>query len=152
MSLVRKKFYTPARKSQEKHLKQFLDDIFYPVGWDQWGLLPKVFTSFRETVASMWSDEKSFYIELEVPGMNEKDLEISLENRTLAITGKNSLAIKKDQNYIIYEGRLEEFVRTFVLPSDVDVDNVKATVSNGLLSIELPKVVKFSSVKKIKIL
>ena len=77
---------------------------------------------------------------LELPGVNQKDVEISLVGDSLTIRGERR---REDQvgeeNYYRVERSYGPFTRTLLLPSIVDVDRIKAVYKNGLLEIRLPK-------------
>ncbi len=91
----------------------------------------------------------------EVPGIDEKDLDITVTDHSLTIKGKKENAITKDiaNRFQSIERSYGSFERTIILPAKVDVDKVHATMNNGVLTIMLPK--KTGSVqpegKKVKI-
>jgi HSP20 family protein len=90
----------------------------------------------------------SYILEAELPGYDEKDLEIHLDNRTLIIesrkeedSGKNEARDHsgEDGRYYIRERRKTAFSRSFKLPEDADQDNITANFKNGLLCLEIKK-------------
>ena len=84
--------------------------------------------------------ETSYEIELAVPGMNRDDLKINLENDILTISSENkSDKEEKTEDYMRREFSYKSFSRSFSLPDTVDSEKIKATHSNGILKLELPK-------------
>src|SRR6266446_5648208 len=85
--------------------------------------------------------ETGFTIHADVPGFGEKDLEVRVAPRSLCITGKRQeLSDQKEGTTIYSERRSKHIFRVVGLPSEIDPDRVNATVSGGLLEIELLKV------------
>ncbi|WP_058323750.1 Hsp20/alpha crystallin family protein [Sinorhizobium sp. GL28] len=84
--------------------------------------------------------EKNYEITAELPGMEEKDVEISVSNGTLTIRGeKQEAKEEKEKEYVLSERRFGSFRRTFKIPEDVKTDDVAATFSKGVLTLTLPK-------------
>ena len=76
----------------------------------------------------------------ELPGFQEKDIEIQMEGGVLTLRGeRRSEAEKEGKTYHRMERSYGQFVRSFTLPNNVDRENIKANFHNGLLEIELPK-------------
>ena len=85
-------------------------------------------------------DERNITVEAELPGMDKKDVDISLQNNMLILQGeKNFEDEQKQENYQRIERSYGAFYRTIPLSSSVDEDNVKASFKNGILTITLPK-------------
>ncbi|MGD9034796.1 MAG: Hsp20/alpha crystallin family protein [Desulfobacteraceae bacterium] len=94
---------------------------------------------------------KEIVVKAEIPGMEAKDIDISLNGRVLTLKGeKKSEQEEKEENYHRVERRYGSFSRSFELPSEVDSAKVKATYKDGVLKLNLPKT-KEQSVKKIEI-
>lgn len=84
--------------------------------------------------------EKEYEIEAEIPGMDEKNLEVSLANGVLTIKGeKKEETEEKRKNYYLSERRYGSFQRCFQVPDGVDGDKIEATFSKGVLKVKLPK-------------
>jgi len=99
----------------------------------------------------MSETEKEIVINAEVPGMDAKDIDISLNGRILTIKGERKQEKEeKEKNYHRVERKYGAFSRSFELPTDVDADKVKASYKNGVLNLNLPKT-KEQSVKKIEV-
>ena len=87
--------------------------------------------------------EKYYQIKVELPGLKEDDVELFIEDGYMVIKGERLDEQKKEENaYIVHESHYGSFYRSFPLPKDVDMDKVsKASLKDGLLSIDLPKLV-----------
>ncbi|MGA7792933.1 MAG: Hsp20 family protein [Candidatus Acidiferrales bacterium] len=76
-----------------------------------------------------------------VPGFGEKELEVRVAPRSICITGKREeVAEQGDENGVSAERRASQIFRTLELPSEIDPDQVKASLSDGILEIQLVKV------------
>lgn len=84
--------------------------------------------------------EKSYEITAELPGMDEKNIEVNLANDGLTIRGeKKEETEEKKKDYTVSERRYGSFERYFALPDDVDVNRIEANFKNGVLKVTLPK-------------
>lgn len=96
-------------------------------------------TSFMPPV-DVYEDEHGITLKMEVPGIDEKDIDIRLENNTLSIRGERKFEKEeKEENFQRIERRYGTFTRTFTLPATVDTENVQADYDRGVLSIRLSK-------------
>lgn len=85
-------------------------------------------------------DDKAYKISAELPGMSEKDIDVSLTSDLLVIEGeKRREQEDKDKNRYVSERSYGSFVRSFSLPDGVDRDQISADFSRGVLTITLPK-------------
>ena len=85
-------------------------------------------------------DNEHFSIQLEMPGLDEKDIKISLVDNILTVSGEKSTSKKnEDKKYISREITYGKYERSISLPTTVDVDKTKATFKKGMLWVELPK-------------
>jgi HSP20 family protein len=88
----------------------------------------------------VYEDEHNLVLKLEVPGMNEKDLNVTVENNTLTVSGERKLEKEeKEENFHRIERRYGSFSRTFRLPNTVDPEKVEAGYDKGILKITLAK-------------
>jgi HSP20 family protein len=100
---------------------------------------PLAAASFVPAV-DIYEDPQKVVLKLEVPGIEEKDLDVRVENRTLTVKGERKFeAEEKEQNFHRIERRYGSFYRTFTLPSTVDTENVAASYNAGVLKLELKK-------------
>jgi len=81
-----------------------------------------------------------YEITAELPGLNEKDVEIKLSNHSLIIKGqKNEEKDEKQKEYYHSERRFGSFQRSFQLPDGIDTDMIEASFAKGVLTVRLPK-------------
>ena len=89
-------------------------------------------------------DDK-FQLYIDVPGVDPKDVEITLESGVLTIAGERFMQAEKETENLIHrrtERGSGRFYRRFILPDTVDADNVKASDRHGVLEILIPKQAK----------
>jgi len=100
---------------------------------------PLTAASFVPAV-DVYEDAKKVVLKLEVPGIDEKDLDIRVENNTLTVKGERKFEKEeKEENFHRIERRYGTFYRAFTLPSTVDTEHVQANYENGILKLELSK-------------
>jgi HSP20 family protein len=100
---------------------------------------PLTTASFVPAV-DVYEDDKKVVLKLEVPGIEEKDLDVRVENHTLTVKGERKFEKEeKEENFHRIERRYGSFYRAFTLPSTVDTENVAATYNAGVLKLELKK-------------
>lgn len=84
--------------------------------------------------------EKEFEIVAELPGLDEKNIEVKLSNGTLMIKGeKKEEKEERNKDYYVSERRFGSFSRSFQVPSSVDASKIDAHFSKGVLTVTLPK-------------
>lgn len=84
--------------------------------------------------------EDQFLISAELPGMKKEDINISLENNRLSISGERSFEKEdKGKKYHRVETSYGSFERSFQLPDNIDEESIKANYDNGLLNISIDK-------------
>ena len=94
----------------------------------------------RSPAVDVREGEKEYTMEVELPGLTEKDLEVNVENNLLTLSSKKEEDRKEEKkNYLVRERRSFEFKRSFSLPEDVQRDGINAEFKNGLLTLTLPK-------------
>ena len=96
--------------------------------------------SFSVPAIDMSEDEKAYKISAELPGIDAKDIDVSVSGDMLVLKGeKRQEQEEKDKNYHFSERAYGSFQRAFDLPASVDRDKVAADFSKGVLTITLPK-------------
>ena len=133
------------------HLQQDINRLFEPFGW-------VTESGLWDTFSSEWSpridikDKGSHYlICADVPGVDPKEIEVSIENNILTIKGeKETKPEEKDENYLRVERTRGSFMRWFSLPESVDPERIKAKSKHGVLEIAIHKATRATS-KKIEI-
>ena len=116
-------------------LQQEIDRVFD--SFANWrGLEAMPFTPSMEVTET----DKAIEISTELPGMDEKDVEISIANDVLTIRGeKRAEKEEKKKSYRLIERSYGSFERSLALPPGMNADAVKANMSKGVLKITLPK-------------
>jgi len=111
----------------------FRRPMFEP-GWQldiAWAAAPAV--DITET-------DKAYEITAELPGMDEKNIEVKLTNGDLRIKGeKQDEKEEKKKDYYLHERQFGSFERCFSIPEGVDADKIQASFKKGLLKVTLPK-------------
>src|SRR5271156_2252125 len=96
-------------------------------------------SSFAPPV-DVYEDDHQVTLKIEVPGIDEKDIDVRLENNTLTVHGERKLEKEeKEENYRRVERQYGSFTRSFTVPTTVDSEKVSATYDKGVLKIALPK-------------
>ncbi len=89
------------------------------------------------------ADEKGYHLEVDLPGVKKEDIEISVNEGILAISGERKLEKKEEKdNYTRIESFFGRFERAFKLPPDADLENIDAKYENGVLKIFIPRKAK----------
>jgi HSP20 family protein len=96
-------------------------------------------SSFAPPV-DVYEDEHHITLKIEVPGIDEKDMDVSIENNTLTVRGKRSFEKEeKEENFQRVERMYGSFTRSFTLPNTIDPDQVSAIYDKGVLKVRLAK-------------
>jgi len=100
---------------------------------------PLTAASFVPAV-DIYEDPQKVVLKLEVPGIEEKDLDVRVENNTLTVKGERKFdKEEKEENFHRIERRYGSFYRSFTLPSTVDTESIQANYNAGVLKVELKK-------------
>jgi HSP20 family protein len=88
----------------------------------------------------VYEDEHSIQLKLEVPGIDETDLDIKVESNVLTVSGERKFEKdEKEENFRRVERRYGSFVRSFTLPTTVDSEAITADYNAGVLKLRLAK-------------
>ncbi len=88
----------------------------------------------------VYEDQHGIQLKLEVPGIEEKDLDIKVENNVLTVSGERKFEKEqKEENFHRIERRYGSFTRSFTLPQTVDTEKITADYNSGVLNIHLAK-------------
>jgi HSP20 family protein len=88
----------------------------------------------------VYEDEHSIMLKIEVPGIDEKDIDVSIENNTLTVRGQRRFEKdEKEENFQRVERMYGSFTRSFTLPNTVDLEQVTAHYDKGVLKVRLAK-------------
>ena len=127
----------PARRGLFPELGTWVDNFFGDEDrfWNKW--------STGVTIPAVNSLEKDdrYILEFGVPGMRKEDFEISVDNGMLVVSAeREEKSESEEDSYMFKEFNYSKFRRSFMLPENVKLDEVKANYEDGLLRITLPKV------------
>jgi len=101
--------------------------------------------------AEITESQDRVFVKAELPGMGEKDIDLSISGNVLTIRGeKKRVKEDKDENHYLGDRYYGSFRRTFQLPTDIDQEHAEATFKKGVLSISILKVEE-SKIRKIEI-
>jgi HSP20 family protein len=125
-------------------LRREIDRLFDDFGQGFWRAplepLSRKLTWGTAPAVDIVEGDKAYEVTAELPGMDEKNVEVKLANGGLTIKGeKKEEKEEKKKDYYLSERRYGAFERYFRLPDDVDVDKIEANVRNGVLKVTLPK-------------
>ena len=84
-------------------------------------------------------NENGYILSTDLPGYDEKNIQIHIFGGDLTIEAKNENTERKDGNYIVQERRRTSLKRSFKLPENADPEGIKAVFKNGVLSLEIKK-------------
>ena len=96
-------------------------------------------TSPRFPAVNVWDDPERFYAEAELPGLKLEDLDITVVDDELTLSGTRVDREGEGANFHRRERGVGEFRRTLRLPVDIEVNHVEANLKDGILRIALPK-------------
>lgn len=91
---------------------------------------------------NMIEDEDRVYVEAEMPGVRMEDLEITVANGMLTISGRREVTAPEDANTLRRERKAIEFERSLSLPGTLDASETEAVLRDGVLVLTMPKVEK----------
>src|ERR1700681_3432928 len=119
----------------QDRMNRLFHDSFSPDAQDQ-----SLASSNFAPPVDVYEDEHNITLKIEVPGIDEKDIDVRIENKTLTVTGERKFEKEeKEENYRRVERQYGSFTRTFNLPSTVDSENVQADYDKGVLKVKLAK-------------
>jgi HSP20 family protein len=132
---------TPWRPSREmEEMERRFDDLFsWPSLPAMWRRMPSMEMAWAPALDVFEKDDR-FVVKAELPGMKEKDIDVSVVGNRLIIRGERkaeSEVEKKD--YYYSERSYGSFSRSIDIPSDVDAKKIEASYDDGVLEINLPK-------------
>ena len=97
-------------------------------------------TSSFAPAVDVYEDEHKITLKIEVPGIDEKDIDIRVENNLLTVHSERKFEKEeKEENYRRVERQYGSFTRSFNLPNTVDAENISADYDRGVLKVQLAK-------------
>jgi HSP20 family protein len=122
----------------EKALNDF--DRYMESFFGESPLAPAFSTNGNRPAVDIRETENAYLVEAELPGYDEKGIEVHVDNGILTIKSKKEeKSEKKEENFIVRERRSASFSRSFKLPENADPEAVSAAFKNGLLNLEIKK-------------
>ncbi len=112
----------------------------FPTPW--WGGLGRMGNLLRAPDADVVETENEIRVMVEMPGLHPEDVEVSLENNVLTISGEKKeewTEGEEGNTWHLSERRYGRFSRSFVLPRDVEQEQIQARFDNGVLYVSIPK-------------
>jgi HSP20 family protein len=121
--------------SMQNRMNRFVRESYSPEGPEE----ALTTTSFAPPV-DIYEDEHNITVKMEVPGIDEKDIDVRIDNNTLSVHGERKMEKEeKEENFRRVERQYGSFTRSFTLPSSVDSGQVSAHYDKGVLKINLAK-------------
>jgi HSP20 family protein len=121
--------------SLREKMNRLFEDVFTGRGDDK-----ELASSTWAPAVDIFETESELVMSAEIPGIDEKDIEIKLEDNTLTLKGERKFEKEtREENYHRIERSYGSFYRAFTLPNSVDLDKIHAEHENGILKITLPK-------------
>lgn len=124
-------------------LRRQIDRLFEDFPWrgaHEFQPLEGIPAGFAAPAVDVIEKDKEFEITAELPGLDEKNVEVKLSDGTLTISGeKREEKEEKEKGYCYSERRYGSFKRGFRLPEGVDFDKIEAAFEKGVLTLHLPK-------------
>jgi HSP20 family protein len=130
-------------------LRKEIDRLFDNFGQDFWRSPFRALADFEPLWSSkpatsfavdITENEQAYEIAAELPGMDEKDIDVNVVNGGLTIKGeKKDEKEEKKEDYYVSERRYGSFQRYFRVPDGVDTDKIEASFKKGVLTVTLPK-------------
>jgi len=138
---------TLAKQNRQRNRSNDLIDLILNDDIFNFGFMP------NETIKSPQYDiinnENNYIINFMLPGFEKKDISININDNTLQITGEHK--INESDDYLYKGSFYGKFNKSFTLSDDVNINEIDASLENGILSIKIPKENKAKSNKSIKI-
>ena len=132
-------------------LRHEINHLFDDFGWGAWQpfrrslfqaepLFRRGLTRATMPAVDVIESEKAYEITVELPGMDEKSIDVKVTDGSLTIKGeKQEEKEEKKKDYYLHERRFGSFERSFDLPESVDAEKIEANFKKGVLTVILPK-------------
>ena len=123
-----------SKNSRDAFLNEFLNDLISSSSASD-------FKKDFSPAINIREEDQAYFVETELPGVDKKDITIDIKNDHLILSGeKRSFNEEQKSGYHHIERSHGSFYRTIMLPKDVDHENVRAELSDGVLIVELAKI------------
>jgi HSP20 family protein len=130
--------------SLQERMNRLFDDAFARFGFTDgqlgWGVPSLIGDRVYTVPVDVYEDDQHLTVKFEVPGIDERDLKVQIENNVLTVSGERKFEDEENRdNYRRIERRYGAFARSFTLPNTVDADSLKADYINGVLEVRMAK-------------
>ena len=133
--LLKAMFDNPAGVARE------MDRLFDSMTSSQpFGSVPTIRSRWSYPAINMWEDGEHLYAEAELPGLRIDDVQVHVTDDQLTVRGARQVEVPEGARSLRRERPVGEFERTVNLPSPIETDRVEARLTDGVLTITLPKV------------
>jgi HSP20 family protein len=125
------------RYEQPTMLQSIFDDLFT----GPFSLLDRDVSALTYPRVDIMEEKEGYAIKADLPGLAKEDIDVKVENNVLTIRGTKKHEVEKEEKgrYYHLERSYGEFTRSFNLPDNIDTNDVKANLQNGVLHIALRK-------------
>ena len=140
--------------SSRQRFREEIDRTFERLFRDPWGTFEAGLSSFGgcAPVVDVTQSDTEVTVRAEIPGLDPKDLEVTIQGNVLTLAGeKREATEEKGQDYSYSERRFGSFRRSVQLPASIDPDRVSAACHNGVVTIKIEKL-QTEKPKRIKVL
>jgi HSP20 family protein len=120
------------------NLREELDTLFQMPFWSNLGRQSQLFSGWTPAL-DLYQNNDNVVALIELPGMRKEDIEISLHDGMLTISGERKSEAKDGENAERTERFIGKFRRSITLPTRVDTNKVSANYKDGILTVTLPK-------------
>jgi HSP20 family protein len=123
--------FTPATNAMtlvRNEVERMFDNVF------SYGNSTRTFPSLN-----MIEGENTIYVEAELPGVSMNDLDVTVQDEMLTLSGRRDVATPEGASTLRRERGVLEFERSIALPTNVEMEGTNAVLRNGILTLELPK-------------
>jgi HSP20 family protein len=134
-----------------RQMNTLFDDFFRGFEAPDWSASRGLAKSFRSVAPriDVSEDDEEITVEADLPGLDDKDIDVSLDGNVLTIAGEKSQEREeKKKDYRVMERSYGSFRRSVTLPEGIDRDHVKAHFKKGVLNVTIPKTEKAKSERK----
>ena len=132
--------WNPRSPQLHTNMSQILNELIRQSGQAAEGGEEEVAQSTFTPAVDVKETDDALTLFAEIPGVHKDDIDISLENNTLTVSGERRFPQDEEEHYRRIERIYGKFSRSFRLPRDVDPTRVSAAYEEGVLRLDLPKV------------
>lgn len=143
------RYFNPVESYKRKRNLDFFNDFLNSLENERGS---DMLSDFKPAVNTR-EGKDAYHVDVDLPGVKKEDINIHVEDNTLTISGNRETKKEvKEEDYYRVESSYGKFQRSFTLPENVDVENIRAASQDGVLEVVIPKlqVIK-NSAKKIEI-